>query len=92
MPYDYYMWQIDHNRTYAFKWEMFEQVRHMGPRVIPQATEAYRETREPGGSKYAAALALLEADRLKAEDLFHQYLHNQDPVIAADAISHLQLS
>jgi HEAT repeat protein len=87
--YYYYLWRLNHTSEGSLIMDLNENVRLIAHHIVPLLLHTYEDVNAPRKSRNAAALALIEADKERAENLFLSFLENEDDEIVALAIWNL---
>ena len=69
-----------------------ERIRAHARHTLPLMEETYRNLKLSERRRHAAALALIQEYRAKAEKIFLEYMRHKEEAIVADAILHLGIN
>jgi HEAT repeat protein len=68
--YRYNLWKLDRTQNGSEIEDINEEIRLMAEHIIPSLERTYLDSRQSEKRRGAAALALIKADRIKAENVF----------------------
>lgn len=83
--YSYYLWRLD-NTTEGTEVEIIFRIRAMAEHIVPLLEKTYEDTNNSKTVRGSAASALIRFDRWRAEEIFLQFLYNDNEDIVAQAI------
>jgi HEAT repeat protein len=91
--YRYNLWKLDHTQVGSEIEGINEEIRLMAEHIVPSLEKTYLDTRQSEKRRGAAALALIKADRIKAESIFLSCMvSGNDDKIVSHAIYSLGLA
>ncbi|OGP14980.1 MAG: hypothetical protein A2052_04685 [Deltaproteobacteria bacterium GWA2_54_12] len=90
--YHYYLWQLNHTGHGSEMMTLTENIESIAPYIVPALLETYSDINAPAKGRHGAAIGLISADKEKAENLFIQFLENEDEEILGSAIFELKVA
>jgi len=87
--YYFYLWQLNRTEHGSDILDLNEKIEAIAPHIVPLLVRTYVNVDAPPRSRNAAALALIRADRARAEDLFLKFLQTENPKILVYAVWNL---